>query len=67
MPVEKGEAMIKRCPFDGGQGVAQAVGTTHWEVACRSCDARTGKCATRADALKAWNRRWAGPQPDRKM
>lgn len=42
MPVVKGEAMIKRCPFDGGQGVA------------------------RADALKAWNRRWAGPQPDRK-
>lgn len=58
------EAILKRCPFCGGQGVVQAVGATAFEVACRSCDSRTGKHATKADAIKMWNRRYAGQQPD---
>lgn len=47
---------LKSCPHCGGEAKVIRIGG-NWKAVCSACDASSGLCATKGDAIAAWNRR----------
>jgi Lar family restriction alleviation protein len=51
---------LKKCPFCGGTNIKvfmKGVDKLKYAALCQECDARSGRKATKKEALDEWNRR----------
>lgn len=54
------ESKLESCPFCGGRNIRvfiKGVDKLKYAALCESCDARSGRKATKKEAERAWNRR----------